>query len=260
MPVLGADSWYEIWVSPQSVTTTQVGRLMLARDDDMLFGCLTFDEACQSLEAKAFWVYSKLFETLDREGYPALLRVWNYFPDLNEDQSGIERYRAFNVSRDEAFVAEGGAVVEGAVPAACALGTAEGELSVCYLAGGALGTVIENPRQTNAYCYPSEFGPRGPTVFRAMLVGDALLISGTASIVGSESMHPGDVAAQLEETLRNVGTVVDEARRRGFRADDRGGLCLNVYLLRHAADYPIVRARRIRRLATPAMSSTWWRM
>jgi len=102
--------------------------------------------------------------------------------------------------------------------------------------------VIENPRQTNAYRYPRKFGPRSPTFSRGILVDDLLLVSGTASIVGSQSMHPEDILRQADETLVNLETVVEQARKSGFDAGDQAGLCLNVYL-RHADDYPVVRRR-----------------
>ena len=59
---------------------------------------------------------------------------------------------------------------------------------------------------------------------RAALVpngrGAQLLVSGTASIVGHESLHIGDPDRQLEETARNFEALVDtgDARRRGSSA------------------------------------------
>ncbi|MGH8337028.1 MAG: hypothetical protein ACRETL_09475, partial [Gammaproteobacteria bacterium] len=43
--------------------------------------------------------------------------------------------------------------------------------------------------------------------------GTNLFVSGTASIVGHETIHPGDVAAQTRETLANIKALVDEANR-----------------------------------------------
>ena len=42
-------------------------------------------------------------------------------------------------------------------------------------------------------------------------------MSGTASIVGSESVHPGDLTAQVEETLRNLDEVVAGGLARNAR-------------------------------------------
>jgi chorismate lyase/3-hydroxybenzoate synthase len=243
MPVFGETIWYELWVSSKPVVASLDRNLCFSCDGRFLFGSFVFDETDFALlESKTFDAYSTIFDTLNREGYPALLRAWNYFPHINDEACGIERYRAFNVGRHEAFCSKDRIIAEGAVPAACALGTKQGSLVVCFLAGKAPGSVIENPRQTNAYCYPRDFGPRSPTFSRGILIDDVLLISGTASIVGSESLHQDDVLSQVDETLRNLQVVVEQAQKRGFEASDQAGLCLNVYL-RNADDYPVVRRR-----------------
>ena len=69
-----------------------------------------------------------------------------------------------------------------------------------------------------------------------MLVpGPLLLVSGTASIVGHESMHPGDAVAQLHETLDNLDALLQRAATRSppapSRASDADSL-LKVYLRR----------------------------
>jgi enamine deaminase RidA (YjgF/YER057c/UK114 family) len=68
-----------------------------------------------------------------------------------------------------------------------------------------------------------------------------LFISGTASIVGHATRHPGDVLAQTRECLHNIAAVVAEAMRAmpdaGFRLDQ---LAYKVYV-RHADDLAAVR-------------------
>jgi chorismate lyase / 3-hydroxybenzoate synthase len=243
MPVFGEEAWCEVWISPHTAVVSRDSGIRFTCDGSLLFGSLILgDTSSEHLESKTFAAYLAIFDMLDREGYPEMLRVWNYFPHINNMGREIERYREFNVGRYEAFCSKGRTIGEGIVPASCALGTQQGSLVVCFLAGKTPGVYIENPRQTNAYRYPRDFGPRSPTFSRGMLVGDALLISGTASIVGSETVHPGDVLRQLDETLENLRVVVDQARTHGFAAQDPRGLCLNAYL-RCARDYPVVRDR-----------------
>jgi len=70
----------------------------------------------------------------------------------------------------------------------------------------------------------------------------ALFVSGTASIVGHESVHLGDVQAQLAETLTNLRTVIAEAGRRTtarFSLEDTEP----VVYVRHPADAPGLRAQ-----------------
>ncbi len=243
LPVLREEAWYEVWISSRAAVVSRDSELSFSCDGSLLFGSLVLGDADSGrLERKAFATYSAIFDLLDRLDYRALLRVWNYFPDINDAGRGMERYREFNVGRYEAFCSKGRAIGDGMVPAACALGTRHGTLVVCFLAGKTPGIYIENPRQTNAYRYPSDFGPRSPTFSRGVLVGDTLLVSGTASIVGSKTTHPGDVLRQLDETLENLRVVFAQARVCGFAAQDLTGLCLNVYL-RHATDFPVVRGR-----------------
>ena len=43
--------------------------------------------------------------------------------------------------------------------------------------------------------------------------GTNLFVSGTASIVGHETLHRGDVGAQTRETMTNIGALLNEANR-----------------------------------------------
>jgi enamine deaminase RidA (YjgF/YER057c/UK114 family) len=97
-----------------------------------------------------------------------------------------------------------------------------------------------------AYRYSTRYGPRAPTFSRAALAdaGDsrvALFVSGTASIVGEESVHAGDLIAQLAETLRNLDAVIAAASARCTAALRLADLCCTVYV-RRAADVAAVRA------------------
>jgi chorismate lyase/3-hydroxybenzoate synthase len=90
------------------------------------------------------------------------------------------------------------------------------DLVVHCLASDAGGAPVENPRQKPAWRYSPRYGPVPPRFSRGTIatVGARrlLLIGGTASIVGEDSMHEGDVSAQLEESLRNLEALIDAAR------------------------------------------------
>jgi enamine deaminase RidA (YjgF/YER057c/UK114 family) len=214
-----------------------------AGNEDIFFGCLTapFDSA-SDLSGTAQRVYSGIFEFLQRGNYPNLLRVWNYFPDINAVEDGIERYRSFSVGRHEAFVRYDRKVEDS--PSACALGSHGGPLSIYFLASRFRGVQIENPRQISAYKYPKQYGPRSPTFSRATLAFDGasqiLFISGTASILGHVTVHPGSADLQTRETLANISAVIDQACKQGFKFAGFGnGMALKVYL-RHAEHLRLV--------------------
>jgi enamine deaminase RidA (YjgF/YER057c/UK114 family) len=185
-----------------------------------------------------------VFRLLDAQGMPQLWRAWNYLARINQTSFGLERYRQFNVGRQDAFLASHRGTT-GPVPAACAIGLAGGPLSIAFLAGEAPVLAVENPRQVSAYHYPAQYGPRTPTFSRAVLAyppgQEILFISGTASIVGHRTVHPGDVAGQSAECLANVAAVVAAANRRARSGPfELGELDYRVYV-RHARDFPLVR-------------------
>jgi chorismate lyase/3-hydroxybenzoate synthase len=96
------------------------------------------------------------------------------------------------------------------------------------------GTPIENPRQISAYRYPPCYGARPPTFARAIRYAGPgrthqLAVSGTASIVGHVTMHPGDLPRQIRETLRNLESLMDHAGLSARRPDDPP-LLLKAYL------------------------------
>jgi enamine deaminase RidA (YjgF/YER057c/UK114 family) len=242
MPSMEDDPVYEVWTADRPATYTRRDVITGMRGDDSLFGCLRLEETPGiAPEALAHEAYTKLFDFVDGEGFAHILRIWNYFPGITEDDHGLERYRRFSLGRHEAFVAKHHRIEQ--APAACALGSRTGPLSIYFLATRTAGTPLENPRQVSAYRYPRQYGPRGPTFSRAMLGHPGgqpfLFVSGTASIVGHETMHRGDAAAQTRETLANIGALLAEASAAGF-APRPGEMRLKVYV-RHRDDFSVVR-------------------
>ncbi|TCV87454.1 chorismate transformation enzyme, FkbO/Hyg5 family [Sulfurirhabdus autotrophica] len=246
MPVLNSHSMYEVWTSSEPVTHSNDNGIASTQNEAILYGSFAVHQLPgEDLESATFRAYSSVFDFIDRQGYPHLLRIWHYFPKINAPESGLERYRGFNVGRHEAFTAKGRLIANMTVPAACALGTGSGPLVVYFIAGKQPGKPLENPRQTSAYHYPEQFGPRSPTFSRAILVGtgkdQTLFISGTASIVGHETLHDNDVVNQTRETLVNIQTLFEQAKQAGFDALDHDHqLFLKVYL-KNPEDLPLVR-------------------
>jgi chorismate lyase/3-hydroxybenzoate synthase len=251
----GTQSVYEVWRSGEPAESGSRDRVRFRRSEHLLFGCIALAEseiagapgAPSALHVATVEAYREICATLDALGYPHLLRVWNYLPDINRDLDGTERYRVFNRARQDALSGCGRALT-GSVPAASALGAASGSpLVVYFLAGRTAPTFIENPRQTSAYRYPREYGSHRPIFSRATLLrqggGLTLFISGTASIVGHRSLHAGDTAAQTRETLTNIAALVEEANRVDPGAHfSLGSLAFKVYV-RRPADVPAIRAQ-----------------
>jgi chorismate lyase/3-hydroxybenzoate synthase len=247
-PLLAADeALLDDWSSPGPLQVQQQGCVRYVTDGEWLHGCAVVDDhdpAQGGLHAATQRAYADLFAVLAATPCTHLLRLWNYLADINAEADGSERYKQFNAGRQQAFLEAQRSAFEGS-PAACALGTHGGPLRVYFLAGRTPPVAIENPRQVSAYRYPDTYGPRAPTFSRAALadVGggrQALFISGTASIVGHESKHLGDVRRQTEESLANLAAVRDAAIARAGQAFAASEMVYTVYV-RHAADLPVVR-------------------
>jgi chorismate lyase / 3-hydroxybenzoate synthase len=272
-PILGGRELCEIWRvgeadAQDALHSAQLGRVRYRFSDDLLFGCLSIDEREYAAAAAAAGVqrgggaqpesgagallrsaelaYNEVFAVLEATQHRHLIRIWNYLPEINVAAEGEERYRLFNAARQAAFRKSGRAVM-GSVPAACALGSPAGApICIYFLAARRPSRTIENPRQTSAYHYPPKFGKHSPTFSRACIFGGAqhanLFISGTASIVGHETIHHGNAEAQTRETLANINALLDEANRVSgswrYRMDT---LKFKVYV-RRAADLGAIQA------------------
>lgn len=249
-PLLGrsAGACNEVWYSADSCRSGTFSGIRFRVDDNVLYGVLDIEEGDYAgrtlpLQCASEDAYQRIFALLDRTGYPYLWRAWNYLANINSEQDGLERYRQFNIGRYDAFVASG-RLARGNVPAACALGTTRGPLTIAFMAGRVAPIPIENPRQVSAYDYPPSYGPRSPTFSRAAfahLPGQELLfISGTASIVGHQTLHLGDVAGQTRETLANIEALLREANTYAHGPQySLTDLRLRTYI-RHAQDQAVI--------------------
>lgn len=257
-----ASSLHELWRTADPCLAGHAQGIAWRRAGGVLYGVIELAEAGFSgtgerspLQAASQEAYARIFRLLDAQGLPHLWRVWNYFADINGESHGLERYRQFNIGRQDAFL-EFARGATGNVPAACAIGLAGGPLSIAFMAGAQPATAIENPRQVSAYDYPTDYGPRSPTFSRAALAcppaQEILFVSGTASIVGHRTVHAGDAAAQCREVLANIAAVVDAANRRCRSGPfTLGELSYRVYV-RHEADLGRVREALAARLGPAA--------
>ena len=267
MPALPDDGVvHTAWFANGPFTTGSHGKLQYRYDEHILFGFIVLDEAdfpptgeSGAIQQASHAAYSAIFETIEMTGFRYLVRCWNYLPRINATDGELERYRQFNIGRQDAFIVAQRSLLAG-LPSACALGTMDGGLVVYFLAAHTEPYAIENPRQMSAYHYPDQYGPRSPTFARATLLPlpgmEALFISGTASIVGHETLHHQDIAAQTAETLRNLEIIVEQAnlksRLGGFTTRD---LYMKVFI-RHAQDLENV-AHILRENLGESIEITW---
>lgn len=236
----------ELWFSDSAVRRIEEEGFRGAANDDVLLG--TVDVADLPLPEASRTAYLKMTAICRAHGYGHFLRIWNHVRDINEAGCTIEKYREFCLGRHDAF-AELGYALKADLPAASAVGTrAGGPLVIYFLAAREPGEQIENPRQVSAFEYPREYGPRSPSFSRATIRrwrnGAQLFLAGTASIVGHETVHIGDVPKQFDETMRNIELLIAEAERK-VEAPARGLERLRTIktYVRHAKDYDLIASR-----------------
>jgi enamine deaminase RidA (YjgF/YER057c/UK114 family) len=172
--------------------------------------CLAADELSR-LVAERYAAMERRLAELKRHA----IRIWNYIPGIADTmETGLDRYMAFNRGRYTAYnqLIGDDARFARELPAASAIGVIGRDLVIDCLASACRGQPVANPRQSASWHYSRRYGPMPPCFARgtvASINGRAVLIvAGTASIVGEESRHHGDVRAQVTETLANIEALV----------------------------------------------------
>lgn len=177
----------------------------------------------ESLQRAVAEMMLVLLESLRRTPCPHAVRMWNFVPGiLARMGERVDRYRVFNLGRYDAFCEwyGGPESFAASLPAASAVGHAGDDLYIYVLGAASPGTPVENPRQIPAFGYSLAYGPRPPCFSRGTVArfatGKRLLVAGTASVRGEDSVHAGCLAAQFDETLENLTQLVrgvpDESR------------------------------------------------
>jgi hypothetical protein len=202
----------------------------------------------------------KSFEACTREAYSSIavqlrdrtarypIRFWNYIPDIHRPcGEALDRYMCFNAGRFAACSdwLGGPDTFDRLLATGSGVGHGGEDLVIHALASATPGVAVENPRQIPAYKYSRRFGPRPPCFARATVLRDPagqraplLLVGGTASIRGEESVHVNDLRGQTLETFENLASLV----RSAMGATESNGVSspldafreIRVYHFRHA--------------------------
>lgn len=248
----------EPWTASGPVVTGQYEELVYAKDDERLF-CAFHIPGAESYASQVEKAYTHIFELIEDLGFPELFRMWNYIGSINDPNGfGMETYRDFCVGRAEAF-----ARYSKGMPAATGIGALSPGIT-CYLLSSRVGDAvhIENPQQIPAYKYPDRYGPKSPSFARATYLSPSevnrhqprLFISGTASIIGHESQHIGDIAAQCDTALANIEKLIgsDNLARHDVpvKRDDLSFDTVKVYV-RRPEDIPLVAGKCARYFDDP---------
>jgi enamine deaminase RidA (YjgF/YER057c/UK114 family) len=156
--------------------------------------------------------------------YEHVVRTWFYLGGITDPERETERYRELNRARSEFYfdVPFCRSLLESHIdhvvfPASTGIGMqgrglVMGSLTLQTKREDVFLLPLENPQQTPAYAYSPRYSPQSPKFSRAMalVLGDYVTtwISGTASIVNSESQHLGDIEKQTEQTIDNIVRLI----------------------------------------------------
>lgn len=160
------------------------------------------------------WIRTELCERC----YSHPVRLWNHLPGIHDPLGdGQDRYMAFNAGRFDALSEWfGKESFDTRIATASGVGHEGQDLVLHCLAADRPGRAVDNPRQIAPYRYSQKYGPLPPCFARATVVEPPLgtplvLVGGTASIVGEESVHWGDLQRQTDETLTNLAVLLRAA-------------------------------------------------
>ncbi|MGL4944594.1 MAG: hypothetical protein ACRC46_15545 [Thermoguttaceae bacterium] len=240
-PCDGAAYWFELVAFAGDEVTLErscPGRAVnvtINRSDSETF-CLHFvgdvvpPPAPIGAYARSFAAFEELEKSFKASGasIEQTVRTWLYQGHLTgrdtDHNTAPQRYHELNRARADFFrghkflgqflPAEFGGTT---FPASTGIGSDDWDITVSGLAvsakaGGVRCTPLENPKQNAAFQYDKNYGVESPRFVRAMALTQDdfgwVFVSGTASIVDSESVHAGDPVAQTHQTLDNIAALI----------------------------------------------------
>lgn len=184
---------------------------------------------CDDTRKAAKAAFDQMREILEAEhmSFNDIVRQWNYIGNILEVKNELQNYQVFNEVRSENY--HKFRTIH-SYPAATGIGMKFGGVILDFCAVKAENSLkiiaIDNPDQIRPYDYGQQVlkgkpvdgkGIKQPPQFeRAVLLnyshGSTLFVSGTASIIGQDTIGVNDVEKQTEVTIENISRLTDEKR------------------------------------------------
>jgi len=202
-------------------------------------GGISSDAGLEDTAARARDAFARMEAILRSAGmtFDHVVRQWNYIESLLDIQTAgcgcHQGYQAFNDVRTLAYETS---EFPAGYPASTGIGQAAGGVALEFLALEAPQEVsvvpFSNPRQVDAHRYsagllvgesiedlPRKSTPKFERAKRVARGGEEVIfVSGTAAILGEQSVAPGDVAAQTRTTIENIAALIEDRRLSSLRA------------------------------------------
>jgi enamine deaminase RidA (YjgF/YER057c/UK114 family) len=207
-------------------------------------GATLFPDDTSKAASEAFDLMRLVLETEDMN-LDNVVRQWNYIGDITSVTERGENYHNFNSVRSRNYAAYR---TQQIFPAATGIGIKHGGGSLDFFAvkgGDELRTFpVNNPGQVRPYQYGQVVlkGVQCPQFERAMAVSYGneytLFISGTASILGQDTIGIDDIEKQTIVTIENIMRLVDTNNKNGSFGttsfDTENLILLRVYVKRQS--------------------------
>ena len=230
-PCCGAALALEVWaIGGKSVRVERFGphTLAVAYDSVRWVYCAGVkpDASLPGIYPQTLDALGRLRATLAQAGssFPRVVRTWFYLGGITELEQREQRYQELNRARSDFYhdirFHSASPLLEsacGLYPASTGIGMAGRGLVLSCMAletrrDDVFLLPLENPRQIPAYAYDAKHSAQSPKFSRAvaLALGDYVTtwVSGTASIVDSESCYPGDPEKQTEQTIDNIERLI----------------------------------------------------
>jgi len=228
---------YEVWKADGENFTDTKHNSVYSRTSENLQFCsisapLLPDE---DVEEVAYALYHELLQFITHSQHKQIIRFWNYLPHINYGAGDHENYKRFCSGRLRAFAKNN--IADSQFPAASAVGHFKEGITIYAFSCSEEVSHYANPRQIDAFKYPRQYGPSSPSFARASTVKikqhELCFISGTASILGHQTVHEGNLELQLNTIKENILYLLKETN-----LDANQIKTLRVYL-RHKKDFAV---------------------
>ena len=208
-------------------------------------GAGLFHDNSRKAAAAAFDQMRSLLE-VENMSFDNIIRQWNFIGNILDVNNEVQNYQIFNEVRSEYYNKYRKIH---SYPAATGVGMKYGGVSLDFCAVKAKGSLkiiaIDNPDQIRPYDYSQQVlkgkpaagkGINQPPQFERALYladnnGSTLFVSGTASIIGQETIGIDDIEKQTIVTLGNISKLTN-AERIGHLAGKPGNFIVTPGLLR----------------------------
>lgn len=189
---------------------------------------ITSDLRSLPLVDQVDYSFDTVRQILEMEGmtFADIVRQWNYIPGILNIQhfegKDLQHYQLFNEIRQKYYSTN---EFKDGYPAATGIGTRNGNFDLDFFAIKSSTSVqkvgLSNPKQQDAYKYDQNYlvgdatsgqVKKTPLFERAKILqtkeGIQIFISGTASIIGQETIGIGDIQCQTEITINNMQELI----------------------------------------------------